>query len=133
VHDYKTGGYLPPRSRLESDRQLALYQMGIEQSYSDVREVELVWHYLNFNRTIRLRRSADDQAALRRETIGLIEQIQGAREFPARPSTLCQWCEFREICPAGRGDTLGEEADPPTLAAIPAIPPALPRGQLSLL
>lgn len=145
VHDYKTGGYMPPRSRLESDRQLALYQIGIEQSYPDVREVELVWHYLSFNRTIRLRRSAEDQAELRRETIGLIEEIQTAREFPARPSQLCQWCDYRELCPAAQGDTrradtmgsdamvsdaMGEAGDPPAPAAIP---PAYPRGQLTLL
>ena len=134
VHDYKTGGSMPPRWRLERDRQLALYQIGIEQSYPDAEQVELVWHYLAFNRTIRQRRSVEDQAELRRETMGLIDQITTAREFPARPSMLCQWCEFREICPAAQGETLGEDADPGVPAPVPvAIPPARPRGQLSLL
>jgi putative RecB family exonuclease len=133
VHDYKTGASMPPRWRLDRDRQLALYQIGLEQSYPDAEQVELVWHYLAFNKTIRQRRTSDEMAELRRETIGLIEQIELAREFPARPSALCRWCEYQDLCPAARGDTLGEDA-PEAFAAPPAaIPPARPRGQLSLL
>ena len=136
VHDYKTSASLPPRWRLERDRQLALYQIGIEQCYRDVREVELVWHYLAFGKTIRQRRSAEEMAELRRETMQRIDEVQAAREFPTRPSQLCRWCEFREICPAGRGEPAGE-ADPPEPSAAPLAPPgaepALARGQLSLL
>jgi putative RecB family exonuclease len=138
VHDYKTGAYLPPKARLERDRQLALYQIGIEQTYPDVQQVELVWHYLAFNRTIRQQRSPEDLVELRRETIGLIDEVVSAREFPARPSQLCRWCEFREICPAGGGESIPAVSDDDTAEAPPFTPPVaadalLPRGQLTLL
>ncbi len=127
VHDYKTGGSLPSLARLASDRQLALYQIGLQQTYPDAHDVELVWHYLAFNKTLRLRRTPEELDALRQATIARIDQIEAAREFPARPSPLCRWCEYAEICPASGRATL-EVAGP----AEPAALPPAPRGQLSL-
>jgi len=44
-------------------------------------------------------------ASLRGETIGLIDRIRAETEFEPRPSALCRWCEYSEICPdcEGRG------------------------------
>jgi putative RecB family exonuclease len=118
IHDYKTGGWLPPQERLDRDRQLALYQVGIEQGYDDAEEVELVWHYLQFDRTLRSRRTPEQLRELRGETIELIERIEGATEYPARPSGLCRWCEYRGLCPDARvpleaRGPLPEEPPPP--------------------
>lgn len=140
IHDYKTGGSLPPSRRLEQDRQLGLYQIGVQQSLPDIQEVELVWHYLVFNRTVRLQRSEDQLAALRQETIGLIDRIEATRSYPAQPGPLCRWCSYRELCPEGREAT-GEvgEGGPPDPALPSAAPEAsspagsLPSLQLSLL
>ncbi len=113
IHDYKTSGSLPPRSRLDRDRQLALYQIGLEQTYDDVEQVELVWHYLAFDKTITSRRSADQLEELRRETIELIDTIESANDYPARPGPLCRWCEYSTMCPEARADARpGGEALP---------------------
>jgi putative RecB family exonuclease len=100
IHDYKTGGYLPPRSRLDKDRQLALYQVGIEQTYGDVEDVGLVWHYMAHNQTLRSRRSREQLELLQGETISLIRQIEGTTEFPPRTGPLCRWCDYQELCSA---------------------------------
>jgi len=151
VHDYKTGS-MPPKRVFEKDRQLALYQIGIEQMYPDVEQVDLVWHYLAFDRTIRVRRSSEQLAQLRVDTMALIDRIEAASEFPARPGTLCAWCEFREICPAVRPVSepaaVADRAEPVAAAteapgvephvpdaraARPYVAAPVPRGQLSLL
>ena len=119
VHDYKTGGYLPPKARFESDRQLALYQIGLEQTYPDVERVELVWHYLNFNRTIRSQRSREQLETLQTETIQRIDEIESASAYPAKPSSLCRWCDYQELCP----DARLPKASPPPGTTEPGVPP----------
>jgi putative RecB family exonuclease len=142
IHDYKTGARLPSQEQIDRERQLALYQIGLEQTYADVQEVELVWHYLVHGRTLRSRRTPEQLAALRREAIGLIDAIEAEREFAPRPGPLCRWCDFRAICPEGkpRSDARPDGIEPPAdlvlgleTRAQPARP--LPQGalQLSLL
>jgi len=103
IHDYKTSNALPAQAYFDSDRQLALYQIGIERRFGDARRVDLVWHYLQFDREIRSRRDPGELDQLRFDTIGVIQSIeaQSSRgEFPTRESTLCDWCEFMSVCPA---------------------------------
>ncbi len=99
IHDYKTGSYLPPQKRLDSDRQLALYQIGLQQQRDDVESVELVWHYLAHNRTCRSRRTPEALDRLRAETISLIDRVEATSVYPAKPGPLCRWCEYRQMCP----------------------------------
>ncbi len=102
IHDYKTRGYLPDQAALDKDRQLALYQLGLENRWKDVEEVELVWHFLVFNQELRSSRSKQQLDQLKEETIKLINQIEKAKnddDFPAKESRLCDWCEFGELCP----------------------------------
>lgn len=99
IHDYKTSGYLPPQRRLDQDRQLALYQIGLEQTYPDAKEIELVWHYLIFNRTLRSRRSPEALEDLRRTTMRLIDSIEAECEYRPKPGPLCRWCDYASICP----------------------------------
>ncbi len=112
IHDYKTGGWLPPQRRVDQDRQLALYQIALQQSRADVESVELVWHYLAFGKTLRSARTPEAIEALKLETIALIDTIEGASEFPAVPSGLCRWCEYRGLCPEGQRSAASRE-DPP--------------------
>jgi putative RecB family exonuclease len=141
VHDYKTGAYVPSRAQLEKDRQLPLYQIAVEQKYEDAHEVDLVWHYLSANRTVRLRRSQEQLAKLREDTISRIDEVSSAAEFPPRPGPLCRWCDYQERCPAGGGKELPAIASEDATTAPSAIEPPLeaatgtaagPRGQLSL-
>jgi putative RecB family exonuclease len=126
IHDYKTSGYLPPQSRIDDDRQLALYQIGIEQTYAEAHEVELVWHYLVFNRTLRSRRSAEALVELRASTVRLIDVIEAEREFAPKPGPLCRWCEYAELCPEAPAEAREIARSRPGAAAVePTLSPAL--------
>jgi putative RecB family exonuclease len=130
IHDYKTGSRLPTPADLERDRQLALYQIGIQQARPEAKEVALVWHYLAFNKTLRSQRSAAQLAELREATIGRIQEIESAQAFPPRPGPLCRWCEFNDLCPAAGGRELPPEPPPP--AEPPVDNRQDGRGQLAL-
>jgi putative RecB family exonuclease len=42
IHDYKTSGSLPSQDKLDNDRQLALYQIGIKEKFRDAKDIRLI-------------------------------------------------------------------------------------------
>jgi putative RecB family exonuclease len=134
IHDYKTSANLPPQRSVDRDRQLALYQIGLEQTYPDVKEVELVWHYLIHNKTLRSRRSPEALADLRRATMQVIDAIEAESEYRPRPGPLCRWCDYASICPEAPEAARTAAPERPGLAAQLAPEPDDDYGrQLSLL
>jgi len=120
IHDYKTGRWVPNQKKIEEDRQLALYQIGVTAQRGDDSPVRLVWHYVFRDQTRTSTRSVQQLAALREQTIALIDRIRAATEFEPRPSKLCSWCEYNDVCPAfpgardeGPSATSGAEGAPP--------------------
>jgi putative RecB family exonuclease len=99
IHDYKTSSSLPSQQELEMDRQLSLYQLAVEAAYPDAREVDLVWHYLVFDRELRLHREREDLEGVAAYAARLAREIEESEDFPARESMLCEWCEYQEHCP----------------------------------
>ena len=99
IHDYKTSTTLPAMARIDQDRQLPLYQLAVEEMWRDVREVRLVWHYLAFDKEISTKRSREDLMALKEEVVRIIQRIEREEEFPPLENPICQWCEYRRICP----------------------------------
>ena len=102
IHDYKTSGYLPEQSQADEDRQLALYHLMLRNIWDDVKDVDLVWHYVAFDKEIRSSRDDDQLDALAGKTIALIQQIEKAKErddWPANESSLCKWCDYPDLCP----------------------------------
>jgi putative RecB family exonuclease len=106
VHDYKTSARLPTHDELASDRQLALYHLGIERMWQGIERIELIWHYLRFDMPIVSHRTPEQLDEVKRSCIQLIDEIEARgkaeQDFPTRPSRLCDWCDFRSICPATR-------------------------------
>jgi len=100
IHDYKTGGRLPSARELEEDRQLALYQIGIQQNFRDAKRIDLVWHYLMFDQEMVSRRSPAQLKDLKKQIVWLIKTIEKDTKFQPRESALCDWCEYPDFCPA---------------------------------
>jgi len=98
IHDYKTGGFLKSQEELDKDRQLALYSIGVREMFENVTDVVLIWHFLAFNKKMSSKRTPEQLENLKQEIIQLINKVESATDFPACPSVLCKWCEFRKYC-----------------------------------
>jgi len=99
IHDYKTSGFLPDQKHFDEDRQLAFYQMGIENTWNDVKKVNLIWHYVVFDKEMFSNRTKDELEKLKKDTIGLIDQIESTEELLPQESSLCEWCVYPDLCP----------------------------------
>lgn len=98
IHDYKTNSRLPLPDYLRQDRQLALYSIGVKDKYPDTKNIRLVWHFLAFDKEVDSTRTDKELDKLKRDTIQLIDKIESEEDFPANPSLLCDWCEFKPMC-----------------------------------
>ncbi|MFA4952819.1 MAG: PD-(D/E)XK nuclease family protein [Candidatus Pacearchaeota archaeon] len=100
IHDYKTSNTIPSREKIESDRQLALYSIAIKEIFGEEKKICLIWHYLNFDEKICSRRTKEQLEELKKEIVSVINKIESEKEFPYNKSPLCNWCEYKNICPA---------------------------------
>lgn len=99
IHDYKTSGHLPGQAHADSDRQLPLYEIGVREMWRGVERVELIWHYVGFDSVLTSSRTPEQLERLASETVELITKIESCRKFPPVKSALCDWCEYRPVCP----------------------------------
>lgn len=100
VHDYKTSNSIPSKDKIETDRQLALYSIAVKEMFGKDKEVLLIWHYLAYNQRILSRRTNEQLEKLKRQIMGLIDEIESEKKFHPYVSRLCDWCEYRKMCPA---------------------------------
>ena len=105
IHDYKTSSRLMSKKDAdEKDRQLALYQIGLQKCGEDTSNVDLIWHFLQFGKVIKSKRTTQQLETLRTKTRNLIHRIinleQKGEEFFPNESPLCNWCFFWEECEA---------------------------------
>ncbi|RLC36626.1 MAG: hypothetical protein DRH33_06690 [Candidatus Nealsonbacteria bacterium] len=100
IHDYKTSKSLPEQSKMDKDRQLALYQIGVQNMWNDVHDIELVWHYVAFDKEIRSKRTEEELDVLKKDTVDLIKKIESTKEFLPNETTLCGWCYYKDRCPS---------------------------------
>jgi len=106
IHDYKTGSYLPGQEFVDSDRQLAIYQLGIKQRWPQAEKFRLVWHYVAFDLELSSTRTEEQLAELRKRLIEQIKLIEAETEFPPKESQLCRWCAFWEFCPVKKHEAI---------------------------
>ena len=99
IHDYKTGGSLPPQEKFDNDRQLPLYSLALKEKYGKDKKICFVWHYLAFDKKICSSRTDEQLEQLRKDVLELIKKIEQETEFKPCVSKLCDWCEYKSICP----------------------------------
>jgi len=112
IHDYKTSGSLPSQDKFDNDRQLALYHIGIKEKYPDAKDVQLIWHYLIFDKEFLSTRTDAQLKDLQKEVVSLIKTIERDTRFEPNESNLCDWCEFPEYCPAKKHEYKVQELPP---------------------
>lgn len=99
IHDYKTSAYLPGQEEADHDRQLGMYHLGVKRKWPDIKNIQLIWHYLAFDRELVSVRSDEAIAQLAGDAIKLITEIQSTIDFPPQESNLCRWCQYLDLCP----------------------------------
>ncbi|MCK5548345.1 MAG: PD-(D/E)XK nuclease family protein, partial [Thermoplasmata archaeon] len=99
IHDYKSSHSLPPQEKLDRDRQLALYQIGVQHKWPAAKDVKLIWHYVAMDVDMESTRSEEDLQKMKDDVKALIDEIESAEQFPAKESALCGWCLYPEMCP----------------------------------
>jgi len=115
IHDYKTSLTLPTKEEIEKDRQLSLYALAVKDMYDDADDVELIWHYVAFNKELRTKKDDDTLQKIKNDTLQKIIEIEKAIEeddFHPRQSALCPYCEYQEICPLFKHKYVIEELPP---------------------
>jgi putative RecB family exonuclease len=109
ITDYKTGKAPPEAYALPAFFALKIYALLIRQRTGETpAEVRLL--YLNGPTLYRLPiddRQLDAMDSQLRALWAAIDRAFANDRFPARPGRLCDWCSYKEICPAW-GDTAGE-------------------------
>ena len=99
IRDYKTSAHLPGQQDMDKDRQLGLYQIGVQKRWPDITNVRLIWHYLAFDTELVSYRTTQALSSLAQDTKQLIDEIESTEEFPPKESRLCEWCEYPDLCP----------------------------------
>jgi RecB family exonuclease len=99
IHDYKTGNSMPTKEQINDNRQLALYSLAIKELFGQDKDVCLVWHYLAHDLKICIRKTKEELENLKRDILNLIKQIEETKDFPSNKSILCDWCQYKNICP----------------------------------
>jgi putative RecB family exonuclease len=112
IHDYKTSRSLPTQNELDHDWQLGLYQIGVKEKFGDAKEINLIWHYLIFDKEFTSTRSDAQLEDLKKGVLSLIKTIEKETIFSPKESHLCDWCEYFEYCPAKKHE-IKVEALPP--------------------
>lgn len=107
IHDYKTGKRAMDQRSADQDGQLALYQIALEQQNKDVKDVELVWHFVRYGIEVRSKRTSEQLTELTEKLKKRIDEIRShersGNPFPAKESILCNWCYYWDECSAKDG------------------------------
>lgn len=100
IHDYKTSRRLPDATQVSNDVQLALYEIAIRHRWPETQNISLIWHYLAFDKQITITKTTEQLETVKRSTLDQIHTIEAATSFPTHVTPLCDWCEYKEMCPA---------------------------------
>lgn len=110
IHDYKTSNTMPRKEQIENNRQLALYSLAIKNTFGKDKSICLIWHYLAHDIKVCIRKTQQQLDELKQEIISLIKEIEATQNFPPNKTILCNWCEYKTMCPAwGNFQPLGRE------------------------
>lgn len=114
ITDYKTGKAPPEQYAIPAFFALKIYALLIRQRIGRT-PVRLKLMYLNGPTVYEIPINDSQLDATQRKLQALWDAINRAivrNEFPTRPGRLCDWCQYRDICPA-----FAEEGTTETAAA----------------
>lgn len=114
VVDYKTNKRASPRQRVARSLQLAIYALACEHLYGRL-PATVALDFVVPGVTVSVGLDEIDLDAARGAVAETAAGVR-AEAYAATPNRLCDWCDFREVCPAWAptppdGEILGEAVD----------------------
>lgn len=109
IIDYKTNNVAKTQEEVDKDNQLALYSIAIKEQFPFIEKIDLCWFFLSAGIKQVSNRDNLQLDSLKKEIIIKIREIEDSIEkknFPAKPSALCDWCSYRSICPYKAHDVI---------------------------
>lgn len=103
IHDYKTGSSKMGEKALAKDFQATLYGAMVAHEYSPLSSIELHWHYLTHQKTVKVRVEPENVRASVSRAQSLANSIESHKQaqlFPAKVGFACSRCEYVSVCPA---------------------------------
>lgn len=121
ITDYKTGTAPPHRYALPAFFALKVYALLVRRRLGRT-PAELRLLYLGNSTAYSIPVDDGMLDGVERQLLALAERIRRSIEqnhFPPRPSVLCNWCSFQEICP---GFTPVDKSDEPSARSVNGSP-----------
>lgn len=109
VCDYKTNSQLKAQEELDEDKQLAVYSLWVKRRYADAKNVKLLWYFLAFDKEMVSERNEEQLARLVNDIEQKIREIEQCKEFTTNVTALCNYCQYKPICPAWKHELELEE------------------------
>lgn len=108
IHDYKTGKRAKTSKQAQSDFQLALYQIGVEENFKNADKITLIWHSLRHHTTISVSHTPRQLYNIEKKIVKVLKKIKSAsvnlNSFKPKQdhqkSMLCYWCPVWNECSA---------------------------------
>lgn len=103
VVDYKTTKKLPSQQDIDSSLQLSLYCLGLINRWPQFAEqglnnIKLTFYYLKHQEAINTKRTKEQLNSVKEQIWERLAEIEKS-DFKPIPSSLCDWCGYKNLCP----------------------------------
>lgn len=101
VMDYKTGKRLPTQTKVDQNNQLSIYALAFLDKWPDIKikDLDLSLYFLKFGEILKTKRTKEDLEETKDKILKIIKDIQKEKSFCPKPTVLCGWCGYKNICP----------------------------------
>ncbi|MEK6820794.1 MAG: PD-(D/E)XK nuclease family protein [archaeon] len=103
LHDYKTGSQKMGVKALSKDFQAMLYGAMAAHTYQPLSEIELQWHYLSHQKTVKVKVNPDNVRDAVQKAQSLANSVEAHKQmelFPAKVGWQCGRCNYQSVCTA---------------------------------
>lgn len=115
IVDYKTNKRVKNRDRVKNSLQLAIYALACEHLYGEL-PGSVALDFVVAGRQIEVGIDEIDLDAARDAVRETAESVL-AEQYPPTPMRLCDWCDYRPVCPAWEGQD-GQEVLGPAVTEL---------------
>ena len=102
VWDYKTGKlpfYHNINDIIKHDLQLPIYAVIASKLYPFAQNIRVGLIYVKYSKIYHVVWNKEQLKEIEENISSLIRRIKSDQEFIPKPNNLCNWCEYKDICP----------------------------------